>query len=945
MKHLLLTIAALCTLSGASAQALPQDTVTRKGTLPNGLTYYVRKNLKTPGQADFYIAQRVGSVLEEENQRGLAHFLEHMCFNGTTHYPGDRLLRYLEGIGVKFGEQLNAYTSIDETVYNINNVPTGRTSTVDSVLLILRDWSCDLLLEDKEIDKERGVIHEEWRQGSSAQTRIMDRRLPTLMSGSRPGNRLPIGLMSVVDSFPYQALRDYYEKWYRPDLQAIIVVGDIDPERTEQKIAEMFSTVTMPENAAERIFYGVPDNEQPIVVTDHDPEQSIALVALMQKHQPLWDEDRKNTVEYVRHEAAMHLLGSMLRNRVQEITLKPETPYLGLYFDEGEFLVSKVTKSTNVHIIPKEGQMYPAVTSAVRDLCDVLDYGFVQSELDRSRATLTAAIDLQYQNRNKRENETFVQQCLDNFLEKEPMLSIEDETALYRRILPTITVEEVNALYARLVSRNMHNTVIFSMNPEKEGYVQPAADSLLLAVEAGMAAETKAYEDEMVDASLMKEMPAPGSVRKSRKGHFGGKELLLSNGVRVVMLPTTHSDNEILMQAYSPGGTSRYGLEDGITLKMAEELCSVSRLGGFRQTDLRKILAGKQAQASGSIGMRNEYLSGGSSRRDLETMLQLTCLQFQPLQPDMDAAQNLMTQYYTVLQGKENDPMQQFSDSVSATIYGHNPRHIIMHKEMLPAVNYERALEIWADRFADASDFTFLFVGTFDEDSLTDLCCRYLASLPARKRNDAPVNTDLLKRKGIVDNIYRTRMEQAQCVAVVALHAPAKGNNLKDDLALSILAQALDMSYIKSIREDLGASYGIGVNGSLGLNNDGKWEYNLTVSGAVKPEMYDTCLVLIREEMESVAANGIPAEYMQRIKQYMQKTYSDNINRNGAWLSYMQEYYRYGIDYRADYLPTLEKVSQKDIMRVMKAILKAGNRTTVVMLPEEKQTAAEEENK
>ena len=268
MQRLLFTLLALCFFIGVNAQALPQDTVTRKGKLPNGLTYYVRKNLRTPGQANFYIAQKVGSIQEEEDQRGLAHFLEHMCFNGTKHFPDDSLLRYLEGIGVKFGQQLNAYTAIDETVYNINNVPTARTSTVDSVLLILHDWSCALTLDEKQIDKERGVIHEEWRQRNSAQMRILDRQLPTLMSNSRPGNRMPIGLMSVVDNFPYQDLRDYYHKWYRPDLQGIIVVGDIDVDRTEAKIKEMFAPNTLPENPAKRIYYSV--DERPRPRTDND---------------------------------------------------------------------------------------------------------------------------------------------------------------------------------------------------------------------------------------------------------------------------------------------------------------------------------------------------------------------------------------------------------------------------------------------------------------------------------------------------------------------------------------------------------------------------------------------------------------------------------------------------------------------------------------------------
>ena len=936
MKRILSLLLVLCTIAGISAQSLPQDTETRKGQLPNGLTYYVRKNVKTPGQANFYIAQKVGSVQEEEDQRGLAHFLEHMCFNGTKHYPGDALLRYLEGIGVKFGQQLNAYTSIDETVYNINNVPTARTSTVDSVLLILHDWSCDLTLDEKEIDKERGVIHEEWRQRNSAQMRILDRQLPTLMSNSRPGNRMPIGLMSVVDNFPYQALRDYYHKWYRPDLQAIIVVGDIDEAYVEGKIKEMFSPIAMPENPAKRIYYGVDDNAEPIVVTDKDPEQSMTIVSLMQKHQPLWPEDQKNSVEYLRHKAVKSMIAGMFSSRMQDILQKPETPYLMSSFDEGMFLLSKVAKCTESYVVPKEGQIYPAITSAVKEMCTILDHGFLQSELDRRRASFLSSIDLQYQNRNKRENSSFIQDCLDNFLENEPLVSIEDEVNAYKQILPTITLDEVNALYAKMFSRDMKNLVVLVMNPEKEGYTQPSADSLLLAVKAGMDAQTTAFVDETASGALVKDLPAPGTVVKSKAGRYGSKELTLSNGVRVVMLPTTHNDNEILMQAYSPGGTNRYGAEDYITLEVAEELCSVSKLGGYKQTDIRKMLAGKQAQASGSIGSQNEYISGGSSRQDLETMMQLVYLHFQPLQPDMDAAQNMMVQYYTMLQGKESNPLSWYADSVSSTLYGNHPRNIVMKKELLPAINYGRALEIWADRFADASDFTFFFVGTFNEDTLSKYCCQYLATLPTVKRNDKPVYTDLVIRKGNIQNIYKAKMEQPQAMASLIMHAPAKKKNLKDEIVMSILGQAMQMNYTKTIREDLGASYGVGASGRHFDGNDGKWNYMFSVQGNVKPEMYDTCLTVMREELQKVADKGIPAEYMQRVKEYMRKTYKERQNKNGAWLSYLQSYYRYGMDVQKDYLTTLEKVSQKDIMRVAKALLNSKNEVTVVILPEEK---------
>ena len=588
--------------------------------------------------------------------------------------------------------------------------------------------------------------------------RILDRQLPTLMSNSRPGNRMPIGLMSVVDNFPYQALRDYYHKWYRPDLQAIIVVGDIDVAYVEGKIKEMFSPITLPENPAKRIYYGVDDNEEPIVVTDKDPEQTMTIVSLMQQHQPLWPEDQKNTVEYLRHQAVKSMVMGMFSSRMQDITLKPETPFLMASFSEGDFLLSKVAKCTDSYIVPKEGQTYPSVTAAVQIMCTILDHGFLQSELDRRRASFLSAIDLQYQNRNKRENGTYIQECLNNFLNNEPLVSLETEVAAYKQILPTITLDEVNALYAKMFSRDLKNLVVLAMNPEKEGYTQPSADSLLLAVKAGMEAKTVPYVDETASGALVKNLPAPGKVVKSKAGAYGSKELTLSNGVRVVMLPTTHNDNEILMQAYSPGGTNRYGAEDYITLEAAGELCSVSKLGGYKQTDIRKMLAGKQAQANGSMGSQNEYISGGSSRQDLETMMQLVYLQFQPLQPDLDAAQNILTQYYTMLQGKESTPLSWYADSVSSTLYGKNPRNIIMKKELLPAISYQRALEIWADRFADASDFTFFFVGTFDEDTLSKYCCQYLATLPTVKRNDKPVYTDLVIRKGNIQNIYKAKM-------------------------------------------------------------------------------------------------------------------------------------------------------------------------------------------
>ncbi len=944
-KHFTLLIALLCgtfamaqDIAGQMMQPLPLDAETRYGKLPNGLTYYIRHNERPQGQANFYIAQKVGSVLEEEDQRGLAHFLEHMCFNGTENFPGNEVIRYLESVGVKFGAQLNAYTSVDETVYNINNVPTAREATIDSCLLILHDWSHNLTLAPEEIDKERGVIHEEWRLRSSAMMRIYERQLPKLMSNSRPGNRLPIGLMEVVDNFQPEALRAYYEKWYRPDQQAIIVVGDLDVDRTEEKIKELFSPIELPADLATREYYGVPDNTEPIVVSDHDKEQTLPLVLIDNKHDDLMDTpEEKNTLAYMIASYLRDMALNMLNERLDEMGLDPEVPYVRAVVDDGDFILSKVTKAFETLIVPKEGRLDEAVTKVMSEVYRAAEHGFTATEYDRARSEFLSEVEALYNNRMTTETSSYIRECVDNFIENEPMPGIEREYMLYNVLAPNLPVETVNALFADLVSRSDTNLVILSVNPEKEDYVQPTEEELLAAVHAAQQMELEAYEDNAKNEPLIPVLPERGKIVGEEEGMYGTTILTLSNGAKVIYKQTDFKDNEIIMNAYSPGGSSRYGAEDKYTLAMESALVGASGLGEFTSTELQKALAGVQASVNSSIGLREEYLSGSAVPKDLRTMFELTYLHFQPLHRDDKAVASVMEQVALVLRNQSLDPMKALQDSIQATLYGtDNPHLVLLKEEDLDKVSYDRALEIYADRYADASDFTFTFVGNFDTDSLRAYTEQYIATLPVVERDDAPQDNHYNIRDGVHENIFRKKQEQPKCTLIMLMHVPEE-LSLKNSVEADILGQVLQMRLLETIREDMGAAYSVGSSAGVSIKSDGSYYAVMNITAPIKPETLDTCRLVIAEELNTLAQSGAEDKYISKVKEYLLKTYKENQRDNSAWATYIENYYLRNIDKNTDYERTVKETTSENISTLASKLLGSGNSITVIMMPEEEE--------
>lgn len=938
MRRLFLLMALFTSLVASAQmgpmQELPIDPQTRYGKLDNGLTYYIRHNEHPKNQAFFYIAQKVGSVLEEDDQRGLAHFLEHMCFNGTKNFPENNVVKWLETIGVKFGAQLNAYTSVDETVYNIDNVPTQRESTIDSVMLILHDWSHDLTLDPKEIDKERGVIHEEWRSRSSASLRIFERQLPKLMSDSRPGNRLPIGTMEVVDNFKPEALRAYYETWYRPDLQGIVIVGDLDVDRTEKRLKEIFADIPAPVNPKERIYFSVPDNAEPIVVSDHDKEQTMPVVLVMNKHEDALPREQRNSVAFLVMNYVKGMAENMLNQRLSDLGQNPEAPFLNAEVSDEEFLLSAVTKSFSTQIIPKEGRTQEAVQAAMAEVYRAAKHGFTATEYQRASSEFLSQVEALYNNRETANSNGYVQECVKHFLENEAMPGIEFEYQLYTPLVANIPVEVINQYMAELAAPNDSNLVILSMNPEKDGYVQPTEQELLDAVHAAQQMELEAYVDNVKNVPLISELPVPGTIVSEKPGMFGSTILTLSNGVRVILKQTDFKANEVVMRAYSPGGTNRYGLEDQYTLQMLPALIGASGLGEFSSTELPKALAGKQASANPSVLGTREYISGTAVPKDLRTMFELTYLRFRPLTRDDKAVAALLEQQRLSLRNQALNPMKALSDSIKTTLFGDNPYVITMDEADVDKVSYDRAVEIYNDRFADASDFTFIIAGAFDNDSIRQYACQYLATLPTVKRNDKPFDNHVEFKKGSHITRFRKKQEQPSTTMVLVNVAPVK-YSLKNDIAVEILGEVLDTRLTETVREEMGAAYSTGTQSRIETQkNDNKFSIVLQTFAPVKPEMTDTCLLVIRHELENIALNGVDeAKYLAKVKEYMAKTYQEGQRENDTWLAYLETYYRRGLDNSTKYLETLQNITGKDVQKMAKLLLKSKNDFAVIMEP------------
>ena len=939
MKHLfrgLFVAAAIicCSFQQAFAQQLPPipvDPNVRIGKLDNGLTYYIRKNALPENRADFYIAQKVGSIQEEDNQRGLAHFLEHMCFNGTTHFPGDALKQYLERIGVKFGENLNAYTSVDETVYNISNVPVTTPGAIDSCLLILHDWSNDLTLDPKEIDKERGVINEEWRTRMSAMQRMQEKVLPQMFVGTKYANCFPIGTMDVVMNFKYQTLRDYYEKWYRPDLQGIVVVGDIDVDAIESKIKTMFADVPAQPNAAERVYYPVNDNKEPIIIIEQDKEQPHIQALIFNKHEAT-PNDQKGNLGYLVQYYATNLVSYMLNARLNELTQTANPPFIYAATYDGDFFVAKTKDAFTGVVVCKEGAVEDGIASTLREIERARQFGFTETEYNRARTEYLRHLESAYNERDKRKNVEYVNEYVRHFLDNEPIPGIEEEyNIIANQVAPNIPVAALNLMIKELITDD--NQVITIFGPEKEGIQMLTKDAILKTLKDVKAEKLTAYVDKVSDEPLMAEKPKGGKIVAEKENPlFGTTELTLSNGVKVILKKTDFKADEIRMKGVSLGGSSIFPDSEIINIQSLDAV-GVGGLGNFSAVDLEKVLAGKKASVNYGIGSLTETVNGNCSPKDLETMLQLTYLTFTAPRKDDDAFASYKNRSKASLQNQELNPNVAFSDSIQATIYMHHPRAIQMKADMIDKIDYDKLMEMYKDRYKDASDFTFILVGNIDIAKDKVLIAEYLGALPATNRKETFRDTKMEMRKGVYKNEFIRQQETPKASVLVLYNGDCKYNQ-KNDILMSMTSQILDLVYTEKVREDEGGTYGVYVGGNL--NKYPKETAYLQIIFDTAPEKKDKLMKIIFAEAENLAKEGPSEANLNKVKEYMLKKHKENLKENGYWLGNIDEYVFTGVNMMKDYETLVNSITAKEIQKFANDLFKQKNEVEVSMVSPEK---------
>ena len=934
LKHFLV-VAFMFVVGLATAQEMgqiPVDKNVRIGKLQNGLTYYIRHNDWPEHVANFYIAQRVGSIQENDDQRGLAHFLEHMAFNGSDHFPDSTLLEFTRGLGVEFGSNLNAYTSIDQTVYRVCDVPTKRQSALDSCVLILKDWSNGLTLAGSEIDKERGVIHQEWQLRSSASQRIFERVLPKLYPGSKYGVRLPIGLMSVVDNFKYQELRDYYHKWYRPDNQAIIIVGDVDVDHIENLIKELWKDVKVPANAAQVVDEPVPDNDTPIYVFDKDKEMPYSSIGIAMKHDPVPDQMKSSPVYYIQ-QYMKNLVAMMFNQRLSDLTLKADCPFTSAYGYDGEYIYSKTKDAFQIDANAKDGRDLDALKAIYREAQRVRQFGFTQGEFDRSKAEILSQYEDAYNNRNKIRNSQYGDEYRDNYLEHEPIPGIEWEYQFINQIakVPQLGLEAVNEFAKELISDNDTNLVVTDFAQEKEGKVYPTEAQMQEAVNSVRAEKLEPYVDNAKNEPLLDEktLPKAGKITGEKENkQLGYKELTLSNGAKVILKHTDFKQNDILFYATSKGGKSLYGPADYLNLRYVNNAVSASGLGNFSNNELSKALYGKQVSVNSSISNYWQTLQGSTTPTDLETLMQLVYLRFTGVKKDQESYDAAMQRIRLSLQNKDLTPEAVFSDSLQVTMYGHNPRFKPTEASDIDKINYDRMLQIYKERFAGPGQFTYYFVGNFDEAKLRPLLEKYIACLPKGKKEnykEFPMYVD-----GDNVNKFSRKMETPKAIAFDFYHVPM-AYTLDNSVLVDAAGQVLSMVYLKQIREDASAAYSVGASG--GLSKIGSKSIALMQDYCpMDPNKVDQATGLLVSGLKD-CTEKVDADKVQKVKEYMLKQADEDAKDNGHWLGILNDYIENGVDFQTGYKDAVNALTPERIAAFLKSLVAAGNHTDVVMTP------------
>lgn len=915
---------------------LPVDPEVRIGHLPNGLTYYIRHNEYPKGQADFYIAQKVGSVLEDDHQRGLAHFLEHMCFNGTKNFPGNTMVQWCESVGIKYGRNLNAYTAFDQTVYNISSVAVGREGVQDSCLMILHDWADDLLLEGEEIEKERGVIHQEWRTTNSGPMRLYEQMLPNIFPNNPYGVRLPIGTMDVVDNFEHKALRDYYEKWYRPDLQGVIVVGDIDVDRIENKIKELFGPIQMPENPAERKYFEVADNEGTIIQIGHDKEVQAPQVQLMFKSDVMPAELKGTPMFYIQNYVE-YMIDHMLNARLDEMSSKSDAKFATAGISHGNFLVAKTKDELKLTVIPKDGNVKEGLAAVYREFLRAARHGFTPGEFNRAKDEYISHLEKAYNNRASRTNNEFVQDYVNNFLDNEPIPPIDVEYQLGLQITQMIPLDAINQTLAEAYKEcEKDNRVLMALLPDNEAGIYPTETELLETLNSVDAENIEPFEDNVKTEPLIAKLPKPGKVVKTQQlPEWNAVEWTLSNGAKVIAKKTNFKEDEILFNAVEVGkGTSQFG-KDYLNSKAFMPLALRQLgLGTYTANDMQKYLSGKQANIDLALSDYTATVSGSTTPKDLPTLMELIYMGFTAPNLDEEEFTSLQNTYASILQNQESNPQFQFQKYLVEALFPSGER-AVMTADAVANAKREQVLEMMKNVTSNAADYTFVFVGNFDEAQLKTLVEQYIATIPGNAKTAvhgvANFNPALAPKGGTGIDRKTTAMETPQ-TWVYILDFATMPYSSKDAKTFSAIGQILSKRLIETVREREGAVYSISADGSMGRIGEPNSE--LSTGFPMKPEMEEKVLKMIADEIKAMETN-ITDDELAPVREYTLKEIASAREKNSGWLGLINGWAINGVDSWAGAEEMWNNMTVADVMQLLKKLNAAGNYRVVVLAPEE----------
>lgn len=911
---------------------LPVDPAVRVGRLPNGLRYYVRENARPEQRAELRLAVNAGSVLEDEDQRGLAHFLEHMAFNGTRAFEKQELVDYLERVGMRFGPEINAYTSFDETVYMLR-VPTDSADVLDTGLRILREWATAIALDSAEVERERGVVLEEWRLGQGASSRVRDRQFPVLFRGSRYAERLPIGDPEVLRTFRHETLRRFYEEWYRPDLMAVVAVGDFDAAAIEARIRELFGGLAGPPDPRPRPAFDVPTHDETLVSTVADPELTVGNVGVLWKLPP----GGEGTHGDYRRSLIEASWGSMLNFRFFEITQTSEDPpFLGAGGGKGSLV--RGADAFQLRAAAPPDRLEPALERLLVEARRLDAWGFTEDEWARQKADMLRAYERAFEEREKSESAGFADEYVRAFLEGEPIPGIAYEYALVRRFLPGIGLEEVNRSGDDWIRDR--DRVILASVPGTPGEGAVPESELLAAFARAAAEPVEPWAAGPAQTALMEELPAPGRVvSESRVEPVDVTEWRLSNGVRVLLKPSDFKQDQVLFSARAPGGTSRAPDAAFVSATWASSIVGASGAGRFDAVDLQKQLAGKAVSASPFIGELEEGIGGSASPRDLETALQLVHLYLTEPRRDTVAYRSLMARLETVLRNRGASPEAVWSDTLAVVLADHHPRRRPPTPEQLSEVDLDRALAFYRDRFAGFEGFTFTFVGSFDPAELRPLVERYLGSLPAGEREGGWRDVGVRPPEGVVRRTVRKGVEPKALTAIV-FTGPFDYSR-EEAFLLTSTAEVLDIMLREILREDLSGTYGASVDATP--RKDPVGQYGVRVSFGADPDRLDELTGAALAAIDSLAAHGASEENLAKVQETLRRERETDLRDNGFWLSAITSYDRLGQDLAdiAAYDPLVAALTPERIGGAAARYLRRDRYVQVSLLPESDGAEAE----